>query len=67
MAYHGGMASRMKDTHTPNRAIRIDDDLWAAYEAACAAQGTDRSAGIRRHMKRVVAAYRRQQATAQPS
>jgi hypothetical protein len=28
------MSSRSKDTHTPNRVVRIDDDLWDRLEAA---------------------------------
>ncbi|MEV4438222.1 hypothetical protein AB0K09_04260 [Streptomyces sp. NPDC049577] len=55
------MVSRAKDTHTTNRVVRIDDEDWAAYELACKAKGLTRSADIRMHVKREVAAWRRQQ------
>lgn len=55
------MVSRAKDTHTTNRVVRIDDEDWAAYEQACEAKGLTRSADIRMHIKREVAAWRRKQ------
>lgn len=53
------MVSRAKDTHTTNRVIRIDDEDWAAYEDACRHKGLTRSADLRMHIKREIAAYRR--------
>lgn len=55
------MVSRAKDTHTTNRVVRIDDEDWVAYEKACEAKGLTRSADIRMHIKREVAAWRRKQ------
>lgn len=55
------MVSRAKDTHTTNRVIRIDDDDWAAYELACKDKGLTRSADLRMHIKREVAAWHRKQ------
>jgi hypothetical protein len=55
------MVSRAKDTHTTNRVIRIDDEDWAAYEQACKAKGLTRSADIRMHIKREIAAWRRKE------
>lgn len=46
--------SRAKDTHTPNRVVRVDDDLWRDYGDACGDAGTDRSEDLRAHMKRRV-------------
>ncbi|KAB7850177.1 hypothetical protein [Streptomyces mobaraensis] len=54
------MVSRARDTHTTNRVVRIDDEDWAAYEQACRAKGLNRSADIRMHIKKEVAAWRRQ-------
>jgi hypothetical protein len=53
------MVSRQKDTHTTNRVVRIDDDDWAAYELACKDKGVTRSADIRMHIKREIAAHKR--------
>ncbi|MEZ0090040.1 hypothetical protein [Streptacidiphilus sp. EB129] len=55
------MVSRAKDTHTTNRVVRVDDEDWAVYELACKAKGLTRSADIRVHIKREVAAFRRKQ------
>jgi hypothetical protein len=55
------MASRAKDTHTTNRVVRIDDEDWAAYELACKDKGLTRSADIRMHIKREIAAHKRRQ------
>jgi hypothetical protein len=55
------MVSRAKDTHTTNRVVRIDDEDWAAYELACKDKGLTRSADLRMHIKREVAAYRKRQ------
>ena len=55
------MVSRAKDTHTTNRVVRIDDEDWVAYELACKDKGLTRSADLRMHIKREVAAWRRKQ------
>jgi hypothetical protein len=46
---------------TPGRVIRIKDELWADYGAACEALGTNRSDDLRRHMVATVAAHQREQ------
>lgn len=48
------VVSRAKDTHTPNRVIRIEDPLWGEYEDACKDAGTTRTADLRAHMERRV-------------
>lgn len=48
---------------TPGRVIRIDDETWTAYEAACTDMGTTRADDIRRHIHRQIAAHRRRQRT----
>lgn len=55
------MVSRAKDTHTTNRVIRIEDDDWRDFELACKDKGLTRSADLRMHIKREVAAWRRKQ------
>lgn len=44
---------------TPNRAIRVDTELWKDYGEACTAEGTDRTSDLRAHMLRKVRAWRR--------
>lgn len=44
--------------NTPNRVIRVEDDLWDAYGRACAAKGVKRSDDLRSHMLRVVRAFK---------
>lgn len=44
---------------TPGRLIRIKDELWADYGAACEALGTNRSDDLRRHMVATVAEHKR--------
>jgi hypothetical protein len=44
---------------TPNRVIRVDDDLWREYGAACEAEGGTRSDDLRAHMLRKVKAWKR--------
>ena len=41
---------------TPNRVIRVDDQLWRDYGEACEAEGTTRSDDLRAHMLRKVRA-----------
>lgn len=55
------MVSRAKETHTTNRVVRIEDADWADYELACKDKGLTRSADIRVHIKREVAAWRKRQ------
>lgn len=45
--------------NTPNRVIRVEDDLWEAYGVAVAAKGLKRSDDLRAHMQRTVRAFRR--------
>jgi hypothetical protein len=45
----------------PNRVVRVSDDDWSAYEEACVAKGISRSDDLRMHIKKEVAAWRRQQ------
>jgi hypothetical protein len=45
----------------PNRVVRVSDDDWSAYGEACAAKGISRSDDLRMHIKREIAAWRKQQ------
>jgi hypothetical protein len=47
---------------TPNRVIRVEEDLWRDYGEACAAEDTRRSDDLRAHMTRKVRAWKRRQA-----
>jgi hypothetical protein len=49
------------DGKTPNRVVRIDDETWADFGLACEALGTNRSDELRRHVKAVIAAWKREQ------
>lgn len=46
---------------TPQRVIRVDDETWTAYDAACKARGISRSDDMRMHIKAVVADHEREQ------
>ena len=46
---------------TPNRVIRVDDDLWRDYGAACETDGVTRSDDLRAYMLRRVKAWKRRQ------
>ncbi|WP_146159625.1 hypothetical protein [Allonocardiopsis opalescens] len=54
---------------TPNRVIRVDDDLWEDYGRACDDDGVIRSDDLRAHMRRKVRAWKRknEQRTGQES
>lgn len=43
-----------------NRVVRVPDEDWAAYQDACAAKGISRSDDLRMHIKREIAAHKRQ-------
>lgn len=43
----------------PSRMIRIDDDTWRDFKAACAEKGTTPSDDVRRFISQQIAAYRR--------
>jgi hypothetical protein len=58
----GPVVSRAKDTHTPNRVIRVEDDLWHDYTAACDDEGVTRSDDLRAYMTRKARAWKRKQA-----
>lgn len=45
----------------PNRVVRVSNEDWSAYEEACVAKGISRSDDLRMHIKREIAAWRRQQ------
>jgi hypothetical protein len=60
------MISRAKDTHTPNRVFRAEEELWAEYALACEARGVTRSDDLRAHMLRRVRAWKRAQRRADP-
>lgn len=53
------MISRAKDSHTPNRVVRVDDELWEAAKAKAAEQGESVSDVIRQALKRYVATKKR--------
>jgi len=61
------MVSRAKDTHTPNRVVRVEESLWREYGEACAADGATRSDDIRGHMERKVRAWKRKGKPPRPS
>jgi hypothetical protein len=44
---------------TPNRVIRVEDELWTDYGDACEADGTTRSDDLRAHMARKVKTWKR--------
>ena len=54
------MAPR-QEGKTPQRVVRVSDDLWERYGAACEAMGTSRSDDLRVHMSMVAANYEREQ------
>lgn len=49
------------DGRTPNRVVRIDDKTWEEFGLACDELGTNRSDEIRRHVKAVIATWKREQ------
>lgn len=58
--YCVAMAPRA-DGKTPNRALRVSDDLWARFGAACDALEISRSDELRLHMVAVVEEFERKQ------
>lgn len=46
---------------TPQRVVRVDDEMWEAYGRLCAEEGTSRSDDIRRHVHARVNAWRKEQ------
>ena len=62
-AYARGTIRRVPNQpKTPNRVIRVDEELWRDYAAACEAEGTTKSDDLRAHMLRKVKAWKRRQA-----
>ena len=62
-AYARGTIRRVPNQpKTPNRVIRVDDDLWRDYGAACEAESVTRSDDLRAHMLRRVRAWKRRTA-----
>ena len=58
---------RMTTKGTPGRVIRIDDETWAAYGAACDDKGLKRAADLRVYIKSQIAAHKRRlRAEAEP-
>lgn len=63
-AYAPGTISRVPNQpKTKNRVLRVEDQLWSDYSAACAAEGTTKSDDLRAHMLRKVKAWKRRQAS----
>jgi len=61
-AYAPATLCRVPDKpKTPNRVIRVDDDLWRDYGAACEADCVTRSDDLRAYMLRKVKAWKRRQ------
>lgn len=59
-AYAPGKIQRVPNQpKTPNRVIRVDDELWTDYGRACEDEGTIRSDDLRAHMQRKVRAWKR--------
>lgn len=52
---------------TPNRVIRVDDELWHDYGEVCDDEGVTKSDDLRGHMQRKVKAYRRRQRDGSPN
>ena len=50
---------------TPNRNLRVAENLWRDYSAACEEQGTTNSDDLRAHMLRKVKAWRKRNAQAE--
>jgi hypothetical protein len=46
---------------TPGRVLRVDQETWDAYEAACKDINTTHADDLRRHIHRQIAAYKRRQ------
>lgn len=46
--------SRAKPTHTPNRVVRVSDELWQAAQAKAAEKGETISEVVRRALERYV-------------
>lgn len=46
---------------TPQRVIRVDQETWDAYGAACADAGTTRADDIRRHIRSQIKAWQSEQ------
>lgn len=46
---------------TPNRIIRVDDQLWEDFGRLCVEEGTDRAKDIRAYMQRRVRRWKRLQ------
>jgi len=46
---------------TPQRVVRVDDETWDAYGAACESLGTTRADDLRRHMHAQIKAHRAEQ------
>jgi hypothetical protein len=57
------MPSQAKPTHTPNRVLRVDKELWNDYGEACEAEDTTRSDDLRAYMTRKVRAWKRRRQT----
>jgi hypothetical protein len=62
-AYAAGTISRVPNQpKTKNRVLRVDDELWHDYGAACEAEGVTKSDDLRAYMLRKVRARQRRQA-----
>lgn len=65
-AYAPGKIQRVPNQpKTPNRVIRVDDELWTDYGRACEDEGTVRAEDMRAHMQRKVRAWKRRRNTEQ--
>ena len=61
-AYAAGTLSRVPNQpKTKNRVLRVDDELWRDYSAACEAEGATKSDDLRAYMLRKVRAWKRRQ------
>jgi hypothetical protein len=58
--YSDAMAPR-SDNKTPNRVVRVPDELWERFGAACEALGISRSDQLRLHMNAFADEYERKQ------
>jgi hypothetical protein len=61
-AYAAGTISCVPNQpKTKNRVLRVDDELWRDYGAACEAEGVTKSYDLRAYMLRKVRAWKRRQ------
>lgn len=62
VAYAPGSIHRVPNKpKTPNRVLRVDEELWRDYGEVCVSEGVSKSDDLRAHMQRKVRSYKRRQ------